>query len=98
GGALRLRLMVRLGLALNCGSAASRCMVACDITYSSRLGQIAFELVEAGAPACVMAVARGLIEELLVRERHQRAAVIRLDGHSDERFALGRGAPGPGED
>src|SRR4051812_29286610 len=57
----------------------------------------ALELVEAAAPAAIVTVARGLIEELLVDERQQRAVAVRLDQDGDQRLALRHGPPGPGE-
>ena len=45
-----------------------------------------------------MAIARGLVEELLVDQRQQRSTLVRLDQDGDERLALRRRAPGPGED
>src|SRR5262252_9967778 len=45
-----------------------------------------------------MTIARLLVEELLMRERQERAVAVRLDLDRDQRFALGCAFPGPGED
>src|SRR5215467_2890503 len=55
------------------------------------------QLVESFGPADLMAVARALVEELLVGQRQQRAVAIGLEQHRDQRFALRRAMPGPGE-
>src|SRR5262245_39931673 len=55
------------------------------------------KLVEPLGPAGLMAVARALVEELLVGQRQQRAVTVGLEQHRDQRFALGRAVPGPGE-
>src|SRR5476649_254009 len=56
------------------------------------------ELVEAEAPAAAVVVARLLVEELLVRERQDRAVGVGLDVDGDLRLTLGRRAPRPAED
>src|SRR5271167_3380994 len=45
-----------------------------------------------------MAVARRLVEQLLMAEREKGAVAIRLQGDRHLRFALGRRVPGPAED
>src|SRR5215472_17820582 len=45
-----------------------------------------------------MAVARRLVEQLLMVERQKRSLAIRLQGDRHQRFALGRRVPGPAED
>src|SRR5262245_55554955 len=64
---------------------------------AERLGKKSGKLVEAAAPALRVAIARGLIEELLVDQRQHRSRPVGLDEDRDQRLALGRGAPRPGE-
>src|ERR1700687_2179636 len=64
---------------------------------SSGLRKITCKLVEAAGPTFRVAVAGGLVEELLVGEGQSGAAAIGLDQDGDERLALRRGAPGPSE-
>ena len=45
-----------------------------------------------------MVVARLLVEELLVRQRQDRAVAVGLEVDRDLRFALRRAAPRPAED
>src|SRR5579863_9911984 len=59
--------------------------------------QIFFHLVERAVPALLVTIARIVVEELLVRHRQQRAVAVGLEQHGDERLALGRRFPGPGE-
>src|SRR5262245_4173466 len=61
-------------------------------------GEMLLELVERPGPARLMAVARRLVEELLVDQRQQRAVAVRLEQHGDHRFPFRRAAPCPGED
>src|SRR5215471_7348474 len=56
-----------------------------------------FELVEAAGPTLAVAVARGLVEELLVNQGEDRSRAVRLDQNGHERLALWNGAPCPGE-
>src|SRR5258708_15976779 len=56
------------------------------------------QIVERRGPAAPVIVARRLIEELLVRQRQDRAVIVGLEVDRDLRFALGRALPGPGED
>src|ERR1700737_100935 len=56
------------------------------------------ELVEERAPAALMVVACGCINELGVMEDHQGAGAARLQRDRPQRFALRRRMPGPGED
>src|SRR5262249_423123 len=62
----------------------------CGVSVAPPLAsaELAFELVERLAPAGLVAVARGLVEELLVDQGQQRAVAVRLEQHGDERFAL----------
>src|SRR5262245_34781765 len=55
------------------------------------------KLVEPLGPAGLVAIARALVEELLVGQRQQRAVAIGLQQDRDQRFALRRAVPGPGE-
>ena len=61
-------------------------------------GQEFLELVQRYAPALLVAVARILVEELLVRQRQQRSTAVGLQQHRDQRFTLRRALPRPGED
>src|SRR5262245_31802540 len=61
-------------------------------------GQIAFEPVERCRPAGTVAVARGLVEELLVLEREQRAVAVGSQRDRHQRLPLRHGAPHPRED
>src|SRR5258706_3407335 len=56
-----------------------------------------FKIVEHAGPAALMAVARGLIEQLLMVEREQRALAVRLQRDRHQRFAFRRRMPGPAE-
>src|SRR5579863_6668959 len=56
-----------------------------------------FHLVERAVPALLVAIARIVVEKLLVRHRQQRAVAIAPEQHGDERLALGGRLPGPGE-
>src|SRR6476660_9389723 len=56
-----------------------------------------FKIVEHAGPALLVAVARGLIEQLLVMEREQRAAAVRLQRDRHQRFAFRGRMPGPAE-
>src|SRR5665648_122280 len=58
---------------------------------------MALELVETAGPAFAMAIARGLVEELLVNQSEERAVAIGLDENGHQGLALGHGAPRPGE-
>src|SRR6185369_12178076 len=60
-------------------------------------GDEGVELVEARAPAALVIVACGFVEELGVMEDHQRAGAIGLQRDRHQRFALRRRMPGPGE-
>src|SRR6188472_2150749 len=62
------------------------------------LGKKLLELVERSAPAALVAIACSFIEELLVQQCQDRACAVWLDGDGDERLALLRRVPGPGED
>src|SRR5882672_5619143 len=55
------------------------------------------ELGEPLGPAGLVPVTRALVEELLVGQRQQRAVAIGLEQHRDQRFALRRAVPCPGE-
>src|SRR4029453_6032802 len=66
-------------------------------TWKSKRRQHLVETIEDRAPAGLMAIARGLVEELLVGEREQGPVAVRLELDRYQRFALGRGSPGPGE-
>ena len=44
-----------------------------------------------------MTVARVRVEELLVQQRHDRSVTVAFERQCHQRFALGRGLPGPGE-
>src|SRR5207244_10665393 len=55
------------------------------------------ELLKRLGPAGLVAVARALVEELLVGQRQQPAVTIGLEQHRDQRFALRRRVPCPGE-
>src|SRR6266567_1148636 len=65
---------------------------------SLRSGDEGVELVEERAPATLVVVARGFVEELGVMKNHQRAGAVRLQRDRHQRFALRRRMPGPGED
>src|SRR5579871_813491 len=54
--------------------------------------------LESNRPAALMALARRLIEQLLMLQREQRALAIRLQRDRHLRFTLGRRMPGPAED
>src|SRR6476660_8030503 len=56
-----------------------------------------FKIVEHAGPAVLMVVARGLIEQLLVVEREQRAVAVGLQGDRHQRFTFRRRMPGPAE-
>src|SRR5215467_14045462 len=56
-----------------------------------------FELVEAAGPTLAVAVARGLVEELLVNQGEDRSGAVKLDQNGHKRLALWHGAPCPGE-
>src|SRR6266446_6465779 len=56
-----------------------------------------FKLVERADPAVLVGVARGLIEQLFVVEREQRAVAVRLQRDRHQRFALRCRMPGPAE-
>src|SRR3954465_702795 len=56
------------------------------------------ELVEERGPAALAVVTCGLVEELGVMEDHQRPGTVGLQRNRDQRLALGRRVPGPGED
>src|SRR5262245_26293494 len=62
-----------------------------------RLRKITFELVEAAGPALRVAVACGLVKELLVDESEERACALGFDEDGHKRLALGHGTPRPGE-
>src|SRR3954451_25322355 len=55
------------------------------------------KLVEPLGPAGLVTITRALVEELLVRQRQQRAIAIGLEQHRDQRFALRRAVPSTGE-
>src|SRR4029453_10836030 len=65
-------------------------------SFRRLLRQITLELVEAAGPALRVAIARGLVEELLVNQRQHRSGPVGPDEDRDQRPALGRGAPRPG--
>src|SRR5690242_17587392 len=65
--------------------------------YSRGSGDEGIELVEERAPAALVVVARGFVEELGVMEDHQRTAAFGLERYGDERLPLRRRVPGPGE-
>src|SRR5260370_18828165 len=74
----------------------------CVVAWSAPLyrdisGDIFFKLVERADPAALVAVAGGLIEQLLVRKREQRAVAIGLQRHRHHRFAFRRREPRPAE-
>src|SRR5436190_7377860 len=60
--------------------------------------QVAFHLVERACPTGAVAVARGLVEELLVQQREQRALAVGRQRDRYQRLPLRHGAPHPGED
>src|SRR5579871_1268902 len=55
------------------------------------------QLVDRAFPAVAVAVARLVVEELLVGERQERAVAVGLEIDGDQRLALRRALPGPGE-
>src|SRR5712675_1462750 len=75
---------------------ASLMATACDRCRGSSVDLL--QIVECRGPAAPVIVARRLIEELLVRQRQDRAVIVGLEVDRDLRFALGRALPGPGED
>src|SRR3954469_14943778 len=56
-----------------------------------------FQLGEQLGPALLVAIARGLVEELLMVQRQQCAGTVRLQRNGEKRFAFGRRMPGPAE-
>src|SRR5258708_12726589 len=56
-----------------------------------------FKIVEHADPAALMAVTRGLIEQLLMVEREQRALAVRLQRDRHQGFTFRRRMPGPAE-
>src|SRR6185369_5007676 len=58
-------------------------------------GQTFFDVVEHALPSTLMTVARGLVEQLFVVERKQRALPLGFEQHRNQRLALGRRMPGP---
>src|ERR1700688_976213 len=60
-------------------------------------GKIAFQLVAPRGPATLMAVAGGLIEELLMMQRQQRAVAIGLQRDRHQRLAFRGRMPCPAE-
>src|SRR5882757_1592581 len=70
----------------------------CGCMGNSRVdssGQGSFELTEQFVPALLMTVTRGLVEELLMMQRQQRAGAVRLQRNRQQRLALRRRMPGP---
>ena len=65
--------------------------------FMSLHANICLHLVECAVPAALVAVARGRVEELLMRQRQQRAVAVGLDQDRHQRLALRRRLPGPGE-
>src|SRR6188472_2866783 len=61
------------------------------------LRKITFELVEAASPPLRVAVACGLVKELLVDESEERACALGFDEDGHKRLALGHSTPRPGE-
>src|SRR5919112_893399 len=57
-----------------------------------------FQLDEAARPTVLVTVTGMLIEELLVRERHDGVVAVGFELDRDERLTLRRGAPRPGKD
>src|SRR5438270_13351974 len=68
------------------------CSCTCGIS-----GEMFFDVVEHALPSMLMAVTGGLIDELFVLERKQRALTIPLQQHRNQRLALRRRMPGPSE-
>src|ERR1700738_5176531 len=60
-------------------------------------GDKSFKLVERSQPSALVSIARGLIEQLLVGQREQRAVTVRLQRDRDQRFAFRGRMPGPAE-
>src|SRR4051795_2302388 len=51
-------------------------------------GEILLQIVEHPGPSALVIVARGLVDELFVLEREQRALAFALQRYRDQRFAL----------
>src|ERR1700676_1085679 len=71
------------------------CMICSSVGWVS--GEIFFKLVERTDPAALMAVARCLIEQLLVQKREQRAVTVGLQRDGHLRFAFRRRMPAQAE-
>src|SRR5438067_2893227 len=68
------------------------CSCSCGIS-----GEMPFDVVEHALPSMLMAVTGGLVDELFVVERKQRALTLPLQQHRNQRLALRRRMPGPTE-
>src|SRR5882757_580023 len=76
---------------------ASIFRLCCSPFRYSLFAQEPFQLVERGGPAHAVAVAGGLVEELLMGEREQCAFAVGLERDRHQRFPFRRALPCPGE-
>src|ERR1700682_1707669 len=87
-----------LRASIHCSRETILCGCGC-MTGSSLIvsGDIFFKLVEHADPPALVAVACGLIEELLMVKRQQRTIAVRLQRNRHQRFAFRRRMPRPAE-